>query len=341
MSSISMDAPIVKINSFGLQNIISFIYTHEGILKEFGAIKIQLSSDCTLALKKRKISPTCTTTQKITKLNDDESIYSVDKVEAQNLCNEQRSPITDEKTFWSSLSNSDHIFYLSNVSILPNQTLFYKKQHRKYFAIHSIPRQSLLKLAGSKIVNQFVPCLTRTHGPGAVFPLSSAQQHLSLLVYHHQGSPRHWYIIPAYERDALTKILQRENSSICFEHQKLLINPLLFDNYHIRYHRLVQCQNEFVVLSAGALTQSFTEDASWNESIPFALPSWIEDGHAYYSDSTCQCCINNFYEPITIDITLFKHELIQKYIDKYLNIDNDGNTSINKGYLIIQLSIRF
>ncbi|CAF1333624.1 unnamed protein product [Rotaria sordida] len=326
-----MDAPIVKINSFGLQNIINFIYIHERILKEFGAIKIQLSSDCTLALKKRKISPTSTTTQKITKLNADGSIYSVDKMDAQNLYNEQRSPITDEKTFWSSLSNSDHIFYPSNVSILPNQTLFYKKRHRKYFAIHSIPRQSLLKLAGSKIVNQFVPCLTRTHGPGAVFPLSSAQQHLSLLVYHHQGSPRHWYIIPAYERDALTKILQRENSSICFEHQKLLINPLLFDKYHIRYHRLVQYQNEFVVLSAGALTQSFTEDASWNESIPFALPSWIDDGHAHYSDSTCQCCINSFYEPITIDVTLFKHELIQEYIETYLNIDNDGSTSINKG----------
>ncbi|CAF3996902.1 unnamed protein product [Rotaria sordida] len=171
-----------------------------------------------------------------------------------------------------------------------------------------------------------------THGPGAVFPLSSAQQHLSLLVYHHQGSPRHWYIIPAYERDALTKILQRENSSICFEHQKLLINPLLFDKYHIRYHRLVQYQNEFVVLSAGALTQSFTEDASWNESIPFALPSWIDDGHAHYSDSTCQCCINSFYEPITIDVTLFKHELIQEYIETYLNIDNDGSTSINKDF---------
>ncbi|CAF4327634.1 unnamed protein product, partial [Rotaria sp. Silwood2] len=330
MSSISMDVPTVKINPSGLQNLINFIFAHERILKEFGALKIQLSSDCTLALKKRKISPTCTATQQIMKLSDDEPIYSVHKGEDINVYAKQRSPITNEETFWSSLSNSDHKFYQSSVSILPNKTLFYKKWHRKYFAIHSIPRQSLLKLGGSKVVNEFVPCLTRTHGPGAIFPLSSAQQRLFLLVYHHQGSPRHWYIIPAYEREALRKIVQRQNSSNCLEHEELLIDPLIFDKYHIRYHRLVQYANELVVLSAGALAQSFTEDTSWIESVAFALPSWIQDGHANYRNSPCQCNINGFSLPQTIDVSLFKHELIQKYIDTYLNIVEDGKRSVTK-----------
>ncbi|CAF3048105.1 unnamed protein product, partial [Rotaria sp. Silwood2] len=329
MSSISIDASTLQINSFGLQNLMNFIFVHERTLKEFGAIKIQLSSDCALALKKRQISLTCASIQQITKVSDDEPIYFVQKRDDANVYTGQRSPIKNEETFWCSLSNLGQKFSTSGVSLLPNKSFFYEKQHGKYFSIHRIPRKSLLRLSGTKITNQFVSSLTRAHGPGAIFPLSSVQQRLFLLVYHHQGGPRHWYIIPACERETLQKILQRQNSTYCLEHGELMINPVVFDKYHIRYHRIIQYPNEFVILSAGALSQSFTLDASWSESIPFALPSWIEEGHATARNLACQCNIN-FPLSKTIDVSVFRHELIQKYIDTHLNIVKDGKTSITQ-----------
>ncbi|CAF1061803.1 unnamed protein product [Adineta steineri] len=78
-----------------------------------------------------------------------------------------------------------------------------------------------------------------------------------------------------------------------------------FDKYYIRYHRIIQHSNEFIVLLAGTISQSFTEDACWTESIPFALASWIKDGHSNNQNSTCQCQINHFLKTQTIDNTLF------------------------------------
>jgi len=46
-----MDIPTLHVDANSLQNIISFIYKHESLLKEFGAIKIQADSYCKLALK--------------------------------------------------------------------------------------------------------------------------------------------------------------------------------------------------------------------------------------------------------------------------------------------------
>ena len=65
---------------------------------------------------------------------------------------------------------------------------------------------------------------------------------------------------------------------------QIIIDPLVLDKYHVRYHRIVQNPNEFIVLSASAVFQSFTTSANWGESIVFALPSWIEEAH--HSSST-------------------------------------------------------
>jgi hypothetical protein len=326
-----MGIPTVQANPADLHNFVKFVFAHERHLTEFGAIKIQISSECLLALKKRKISPTCTSTQQITKVGDDELIYSVKKSENVNMYAKEQSPITNEDTFWSSLSGSVSKYHRSSVSVLPNKTFFYEKWHGKYFTIHSVPRQSLLKLGGRKFVDQFVSCLSRAHGPGAVFPLASNQQGLFSLVYHHEGGAYHWYIIPAYEREALRKIFSQQRSSNCLEHEELLIDPVVLDRHHIRYHRLVQYPNEIVVLAASALAQGFTEDASWSESIAFALPSWIEEGHATAHESSCRCDTSVVSLPKTIDISSFKHKLIQKYIGTHLNIINDDNTTVSKG----------
>lgn len=332
MSSIWMDAPTVQIDAYGFQNLLSFIFAHEQSLKEFGAIKIQLSSQCLLALKKRKIWPSCTNTRQITKVSNNELIYSVHEGKHANVYTQQRPSIPNETTFWSSLARPDYKPEHSSVSILPNKSLFSQKCHRNYFDIHRLPRQSLLKLGGNKVIDQFFPRLTRAHGPGGIFPLASARQRLFLLDYNHEGGARHWYIIPARERETLQKAIQQRNPSICLEHQELLIDPSVLDKHHIRYHRLVQYPNEFVVLAAGALSQSFMEDAGWNESIAFALPNWVTEGHASAQHLPCQCSINVISLPETIDVRLFRHQLIKKYTATHLNImNNDDKKPVNKG----------
>ncbi|CAF1004261.1 unnamed protein product [Adineta steineri] len=182
--------------------------------------------------------------------------------------------------------------------------------------------QIITKISGNKVLDHIVSCLTRSSGPGGIYPLSNNEQELFSLVYHHQGGPRHWLIIPAYQREYLRKIVNEENSLICLEHGQLLIDPLFLDKHHIKYHKLIQRPNEFIILSAGILSQSFTEDSSWSESIPFALPSWIQQGYAFPSRSHSQCNLHLFASSIPIHLNLLENEFILQYLDTSTNQQN-------------------
>jgi hypothetical protein len=274
-----MDIPILKINQNELENLMDYLVKHEQLLKEFGGIKIELNPDCKLALKKRKknllLNPIM---DQIEKINQDQLIYTVKKVDQILESYQENLLIKDELSFWSSLSSSKR---QTNISILPNKSFFKEKTSRLYFDLHRLPKKSILKLTGRKLSKQFLPYVLRAHGPGAIFPLTCANQHLFSINYHHEGGEHYWYIIPNSERKYLTNI----NSSICLDHGQLIIDPQVLDQNHIRYYRTIQHPNEFIVLSAGTLTQSFTKDQSWSEAIDFVLPSWIEQA----SLTHCQC----------------------------------------------------
>jgi hypothetical protein len=259
-----------------------------------------------------------------------EGVYFVQKVDHIEEFAEQNSFVTNEHSFWSSLSCSNNERRQTNISLSHDKSFFSQKTSHLYFDIHRLPRQSLLKLGGNKVTSQFVPCVRRAHGPGAIFPLSCAQQRLFLIDYHHEGGAHHWYIIPTREREILRRIIDQQNFSTCLDHGKLFIDPSVLDKNHIRYHRIIQHPNEFVVLFAGSLAQSFTEGASWSESIAFALPSWIMEGHASVSPPLCQCNISEEFLTKTIDVNLFRHELIQRYIISHLNIMTDGKSVVYK-----------
>ncbi|CAF0926568.1 unnamed protein product [Adineta steineri] len=332
MSSISMDVPTFEINQNQIQNLIHFIYEKEQILKEYGAIKITLNQNCKLALKKRKkISSICETNKQIVKLNENNLIYSVKTIDQINQYDiKQNYLIKNENDFWSSLSSlkSNNQEKQLNISFLQNNSFFRQKISHKYFDIHRLPGESLLKIVGKDVLNKFVPCLKRAHGSGSVFPLTSADQHLFSIDYHHEGGDHHWYVIPDTQRESFKKILEQQNLSIgCFDHGQVFVDPLLLDKNQIRYHKIIQHPNEFVVLSSGTLAQSFTEDSSWSESINFALPSWIQDGHAYNSRSLCQCQISDeSYLSKLIDMNLFPRVLVQKYINSSENSINIGRS---------------
>lgn len=322
----SMGIPILQINNNELRNFISFIYKHEHLLKEFGAIKIQLNIGCKLSLYKR--AKKCTSypvNEEIVKMNKNESIYFIEKVDHIDKSVGENSIIKDEYSFWSSISCLKNNRRQLNTSLSPNKSFFYQKASRLYFDIHRLPKQSILKLAGRNSLSQFVPWLRRAHGPGAIFPLSCAQQQLFSINYHHEGGNHHWYIIPNHQRDLLQKIINQEDSSICLDHGQLFINPLVLDKNQIHYHRVIQHPNEFIVFSSGTLSQCFTENASWSESIDFALPSWIEQARHNHSLPICQCN----YLSQTIDLNLFKHELIQKYIISHLDNYNNHRKSLD------------
>jgi hypothetical protein len=324
-----MEIPTFQINNNELQNLINFVYKKQQVLKEFGAIKIQLNMKCKLALKKRRknlvLRPK---TEQLVKMTKGEGIYVVQKVAHLDEFSEQSPLITDEFSFWSSLnlSCSENEPRPVNISLSANKSFFSEKTARAYFDLHRLPNQSLLKLGGTKVTRQVVPCVRRAHQSGAIFPLSCTQQRLFSIDYHHEGDNHHWYIIPNRERESVRGIIDQQSFPICLDHGQLFIDPSILDKNHIRYHQVIQHPNEFIVLSAGALAQSFTYGASWNESIAFALPSWIEDGHASVPTLLCQCNIPDKCLSKTIDITLFKPELIQRYIATHLNVISDGKS---------------
>jgi len=145
-----MDAPTLQINGHQLQNFISFIYTHERLLKEFGAIKIQLDVSCKLALKnRRKNIMSYPTMEQIVKISNYENIYFVQEVDHIDEPIQQNSLATDERNFWSSLSSSNNEQRLTNISILSNKSFFGQKTLPLHFNIHHLPRQSMLQIGGS------------------------------------------------------------------------------------------------------------------------------------------------------------------------------------------------
>lgn len=327
MSTISIDIPTLQVNANDLNHLMSFIYKHEYPLKTFGAIKLQLDSSCKLGLKKRRknlmILPI---TEQIVEMYKNKGIYTVHKTTHPKEYFQENSMVMNECNFWSSLHYSNNKRRDLNTALIPNASFFTQKKSNLYFDIHRLPNQSLFKLAGAKFVRQFKPCVRRALKPGAIFPLTCSQHRLFSIDYHHEGGDHHWYIIPNSEREILQKVLDQEDSLLCLDHGQVLIDPLILDKNHIRYYRIIQHPKEFIIMAPGALTQSFTEDASWSESINFALPSWIEDGHAINNTSHCQCHILQGSVPKTIDISLFKSKSIQKYITSHLQITYDEET---------------
>ncbi|UJR13492.1 hypothetical protein I4U23_000506 [Adineta vaga] len=230
----------------------------------------------------------------------------------------------NETRFWLNLSTDIEKQDIPNVSIIPNQSIFVKRVHKHDFDFHQLPARSILKLCEGKIHRHFTSTLVHSDGPGGIFPLASSLHRLFTFNYHHEGAIRYWYILPSKERERLKTILNQQKTSTCFQHENILINPDLLDKYQISYQRVVQNPHEILILSAGSLHQSFTEDYMCSESIDFALPSWIQDRHAF-SHEICSC---NLPRNSSINLNImnnFNHKLLQRYIDDYLNQDDLNN----------------
>ncbi|CAF3948506.1 unnamed protein product [Adineta steineri] len=322
MSSRSIYVPTIELNQYEMENFLKIVYKYEGVLNEYGAIKIQIKQNCKLALKKRQKKLLITEAKKqILKTNSSNLIYSIENIDdIDDESIEENFLIKDEVSFWSSLFSLSENNRQLYTSLLLNQSFFSQRSLPEYFDIHRISQQSILKIGGKNLTNQFTPCIKRAHRSGGIFPLKSSRQNLFSLDYHHEGGDHHWYVIPNSQRESLQLILNKYNlSNYCLEHGQIFLHPSLLDENNIRYHRIIQSQNQFVILSAGTLSQSFTINSSWTESIDFALPSWITKGYGTISNLSCQCNISNDLLPNSIDMNLFRDGLIKKYLTSFMN----------------------
>ncbi|CAF4379203.1 unnamed protein product, partial [Adineta steineri] len=172
-------------------------------------------------------------------------IYSIKTNETnENKDILKENNLINDEIFWLLLPNGSNTQHISSISQINSQSLFLKRVQRDQFDFHQLPFQSLLKLSGKKFCNQYSSRLIKAHGPAAIFPLSSNKQNLYQLNYHHEGGIRYWYIIPSDERKKFEILFQENNPSICIQHDEILIDPLLFKKYNIKYKKVIQNSGE-------------------------------------------------------------------------------------------------
>ncbi|CAF1419318.1 unnamed protein product [Adineta ricciae] len=326
MSKESCDIPTISINDNEMKDLLKYLYKNESLLKEYGGIKLIPSGDFRNNLKKTSINlSSCSTIQQVKQIDNDNLIYSIKTIPLnENQQIERENCLIDDQIFWLLLPNGCQTQNLPSISSIPNQSLFLKRVQRNQLDFHQLPYQSLLKLCGKKFCkNHYSSTLSQAHGSASIFPLSSNKQDLYQFNYHYQGGIRYWYIIPFNERIKLEHLMKENYSSICFEHTDILVDPLLFNKYNIKYNKVVQHPNEILILSSGILSQSFTQNEILSESIHFALPNWFYDHLTSNSFLSYHFQLSsNLSKEELIDFNLFNNSNIEKYIQKYLQINS-------------------
>ncbi|CAF3840982.1 unnamed protein product [Adineta steineri] len=330
MSTQSSDIPTIEIKDNQMKDLLKYLYQNQLLLKENGAMKLIPTSNFKNLLKKTPINiPLCSTIQQVKQIDKENLIYSIktNEINENKEISKENNLINDE-IFWLLLPNGSSTQHISSISQIDSQSLFLKRVQRDQFDFHQLPFNSLLKLSGKRFCNQYSSRLIKAHGPAAIFPLSSNKQNLYQLNYHHEGGIRYWYIITSEERKKFENIFKETNPSICIQHDQILIDPLLFQKYNIKYKKVIQNSGEILILSGGILSQSFTQHEILCESIHFSLPSCFYNEFTVNS-SLCQCKLSSSSnQDESIDLNLYNDENIQKYIQKYLQINTQQNEDI-------------
>ncbi|CAF4252586.1 unnamed protein product, partial [Adineta steineri] len=334
MSTQSSDIPTIEIKDNQMKDLLKYLYQNQPLLKENGAMKLIPTSSFKNLLKKTPINiPLCSTIQQVKQIDKENFIYSIktNEMNEKKEISKENNLINDEM-FWLLLPNGFNTQHISSISQINLQTLFLKRVQRDQFNFHQLPFQSLLKLSGKEFCKKYSSTLIKAHGPAAIFPLSSNKQNLYQLNYHHEGGLRYWYIIPSEERKKFEDLFKEDHSSICLEHDQILIDPLLFKKYNIKYKKVTQKPNEILILSGGILSQSFTQHEILCESFHFSLPSCFYNEFTVNS-SSCHCKLSSSSnQDESIDLNLYNDETIQGYIQKYLqlNIHQNEDSTLDK-----------
>jgi hypothetical protein len=101
-----MNAPTLSASIDNMKDFLSFVYTHEPLLKQYGAIKIIPPAEIKKVLKNvRVILTPPSTIQQIAQVNQNNSISSIDTIPCIPEKKSKQSLPINEAFFWLSLSH--------------------------------------------------------------------------------------------------------------------------------------------------------------------------------------------------------------------------------------------
>ncbi|WBW70869.1 Swr1 complex histone demethylase subunit Msc1 [Schizosaccharomyces osmophilus] len=229
-----------------------------------------------------------------------------------------------EQYFWSSS------FYLNSsrfetseqplIGFCKNKTAFPTNRQSPYYNDPwNLPFLQFAKLSPLKFTPPEI--LTPTLQFGQMMSCSGWKKNtMSLfgLHYHHSGSPKTWYVIPAEETAKYEKLLFEllplslkdqpetiKNSSFLLPLQVILANG-------INVNTFLQYPNEFVITFPDTIYTSLDHGFNIHEFIPFAAKEWITDKYAQQSfQAYKELCIPT---PFSYDHILLANATVDKTV---------------------------
>lgn len=115
---------------------------------------------------------------------------------------------------------------------------------------------------------------------------------LSSINYLHQGASKVWYIVPTSEHTKLEQLAQKFVKSVgttCskfIRHKALMISPATLKRNKIRFSRVVQNPNEFIISFSGGYHSGFNCGINKAEAINFATQKWLK---CFLQFTPCDC----------------------------------------------------
>jgi len=119
--------------------------------------------------------------------------------------------------------------------------------------------------------------------------------YLNSINYHHLGSPKLWYGVPAsdakdFEKVALSHVLSQEpvkkiderdldNAASMFIHKTTMFSPKVLVDNDVKVFKLVHEPGEFVVTFPNAYHGGFSTGFNLGEAVNFATSDWYEHGY--------------------------------------------------------------
>lgn len=164
------------------------------------------------------------------------------------------------------------------------------------------------------------------------------------LNYLHHGAPKIWYIIHPSSYSKFEELVNQlklfsEISSSCLsplQHKTLLINPTFLHLHAIEYYRIEQKINEIVVIFPGTYHFSFDTGFNLNETIKYALPSWLQFQRR--SPRLCSCSISSA-TIIHLNRRFFTSEILSKFQAEHLTSKPQACIDLSAGNSKNALSI--
>ncbi|CAF0760294.1 unnamed protein product, partial [Didymodactylos carnosus] len=151
---------------------------------------------------------------------------------------------------------------------------------------------------------------------GSVFGMHTEDCDLYSLNYLHHGAAKIWYVIPEAYAERLENFVYQNNlleltgdEKLCtapLQHKTLLINPHVLRQHNIEFHKIVQKQNEIVVILPRSYHFGFNCGLNIAEAINYALPSWINYG---LKTKMCSCV----HTAVKLNMNYFTKDVLQRF----------------------------